>query len=215
MAGRPRTEVHTHIEVDLGDRNRLTVLVRPLLAIPAIILASLLTTAGWNAMETGKRSMEQNDGGLGLIPLTVFLPALLLLLFMGFYPSWLLAFAHGVQSFTTKVLSYLLLLRDEYPTVRETEHTYVLYPDIDNGQALSRGLALVKWFLAIPHYVVFALAMLGALLMTLLAWFAIVFTGRYPASLAAWPRGVITYWNRIQGYAFTLVSDSYPRIRTE
>ena len=220
------TEVTTHITVDLGPRKRASVFFRPILAIPALILLSILTSLGMSMWRGDREEVMwtdqwgndwmrgDNSSTFSFIPLTVMIPVILLLLFAGIYPIWILKFAHGVQSFDTKVNAYLFLLRDEYPTVRDVDYAYVTYPDIEEGAKLSRGLPLVKWFLAIPMYVVLFFAALGTLFVTLLAWFAIVFTGKYPASLAKLPLGFIGFWNRVQGYAFTLVTDSYPRIRT-
>jgi hypothetical protein len=217
QTSKPFTEVTTHIDVDMGDRNRLTTFFRPILVIPAAILLAVLTNAGVGSgawMDERRPWADSNGGGLWGIPLTVMIPALLLLVFAATYPLWLLKFAHGVQSFDTKVNVYCFLLRDEYPSVKDKDFAFIGYPDIEEGRTLSRGLPLVKWLLALPHYVVLILAFLGVLAVSLVAWIAILFTGRYPQSLAKWPVGFISYWNRVAGYAFYLVTDSYPRIRT-
>lgn len=217
------TEVNTHIELDGGQRRRGSVFFRPILAIPAVVLLSLLTWQDngdrhydWSSMERGWTTYGPEHSGWDVqtgAPL-LMLPILLLLLFVGTYPTWLLSFVHAVQSFSTRVAVYLLLLRDEYPNINEQTHTYVLYPDIQEGRTLSRGLPLIKWLLAIPHYIVLAIASPILVVVTLLAWLAIIFTGKYPQSLAGFPIWYVAYANRVYGYAFALVTDSYPRITT-
>lgn len=221
------TAVTTHIDVDFGPRNRVTVFFRLLLGLPALALLSLLTsTASFDSNDRREGDWfayapqgdvtywadggQWSDGGGGA-PL-VMIPIVLLLLFMGLYPTWLLTFVHAVQSFSTRVAAYMLLLRDEYPHVLERPYAYVTYPDIEEGRTLSRGLPLVKWLLAIPHYLVLAVVTPFVLLIAVLAWVAIVFSGRYPQGLAGVAVWYIGYANRVYGYAVSLVTDSYPRL---
>jgi hypothetical protein len=137
------------------------------------------------------------------------LPVALAILFRQVYPSYLLAFNEALLSFQTRIDTYLLLLTDEYPSIEENDVVSVTFPEV-NAKELSRGLPLVKWFLAIPLYVVgFAYIIYGAVL-TVIAWFSILFTGNFPEYCAEGIVGVIAFWNRVTGYALLLVTDEYP-----
>ncbi len=195
----PPTQVITNIEVDLGPRNRLTTFFRFILVIPAVILVALLSGGNWS-------------GGF-TTPYLVTFPVILLLLFLGYYPKFLIIFAFALQTFNTKVSSYLFFLRDEYPSFQEETHTFLLYPDIAEGKNLSRGLPLVKWFLAIPHFILLALAAFPLILVWVYTWIYILITGNYPEKVAPFVYWYLAYSNRVTGYALTLVSDKYPTIK--
>ena len=81
---------------------------------------------------------------------------------------------------------------------------------IPTRSTLNRWLPLVKWLLAIPHYVVLFFLGIGAIGAVVIAWFAILFTGTYPQALFDYVVGVIRWSNRVNGYAFSLVTDQYP-----
>lgn len=205
MIASPTNSVESVITPDFGPRNRATVFFRPLLLIPIVILASLLSG---NSLFSWDENGDMGSAGSGLL-----LALVLIILFTKTYPQWLLTFIHGLQSFELKIGAYALLLRDEYPSLQDREYSYVLYPDIDGGAKLNRGLPLVKWFLAIPHYVVLFFTGIGVLVVTILAWFAIIFTGKYPQGFAPFVMGWLKYYNRVLGYAFALVTDEYPKFR--
>jgi hypothetical protein len=204
-----RTEVTTVIDVDNGPRNRVTVFFRLVLGIPAAILLSFLTNASstWDSGNDSRGGHWHWSGGM--VPT---LAIALLLLVMGAYPQWLLTFVHAIHSFSTRLAAYMLLLRDEYPNVYERPYAHVIYPDIEEGRTLSRSLPLVKWLLAIPHYIVIVLVTPAIAILTFLAWISIVTTGRYPASFASFVIWYIAYANRVYGYAIALVTDDYPRL---
>lgn len=219
---RPYTSVTTHLELDAGPRQRASAFFRPLLLIPAAVLLVLLGGGGgsdrnrddaaWLAYSDSAADGGHWSSDWGNATPALWIAIMALIVLMGRYPTWILTFVHGVQSFATKCFAYALLVRDEYPHVDERPYAYVLFPDIEEGRGLSRGLPLVKWFLAIPHYLLLALATVPIIGITVVAWLSILVTGRYPASLfpvIAWYLG---YGNRVYGYAFALVSDSYPRI---
>ena len=107
--------------------------------------------------------------------------------------------------------AYLALLRDEYPSTDEEQgvHVWIPYPDDE----LSRWLPLVKWFLAIPHYIVLCFLGVAAVVAVILAWFAILLTGRYPRGLFDFVVGVLRYGLRVNAYAFLLTTDQYPPFR--
>ena len=126
------------------------------------------------------------------------------------YPRWWFDFALELTRFTTRIVAYLALLTDKYPST--VEHQTVTldldYPDVK--QDLSRGLPLVKWFLAIPHYFVLFFLGIGAVVSVVLAWFAVLFTGRYPRGLFDYVVGVTRWGLRVEAYAFLLITDRYP-----
>jgi hypothetical protein len=140
----------------------------------------------------------------------LFLATLLLILFRQRYPRWWFDFALELTRFITRIGAYVALLTDQYPST--VEHQAVAldldYPDVERD--LSRGMPLVKWFLAIPHYVVLFFLVIGAVISVILAWFAIVFTGRYPRGLFDYVVGVARWALRVEAYAFLLITDRYP-----
>jgi hypothetical protein len=108
------------------------------------------------------------------------------------------------------VFVYLFLMDDRYPSTDEEQgvHIDIDYPDAQ--QDLNRWLPLVKWFLAIPHYVVLFFLLIAAFVVVILSWFAILFTGRYPRGMFDFVEGVFRWGARVEGYAFLLVTDLYP-----
>ena len=139
----------------------------------------------------------------------VVIPTVLMLLFRRKYPRWWFDWNREISRFGARVGAYVLLLRDEYPSTDEEKavHLDVDYPD---ARALNRWLPLVKWFLTIPHYIVLALLVIGVVLVTLVAWLAILVTGRYPRGLYDYTVGVGRWCSCVSGYAFLLVTDKYP-----
>lgn len=200
--------VEIAVEPDFGPRNRATVFFRLLLALPVLIVVSLLAGNAAFTWEQTKDGWDLSDSGSA--GSAIVLGVALLIVFAGKYPSWLLTFTHGLQSFEVRVATYLLLLRDEYPAVDHRDYAAVLYPEIEGGARLNRFLPLIKWFLAIPHYLWLAITGIGVFVITLLAWVAILITGRYPRGSAGFVVGWLRYYNRVIGYAWTLVTDRYP-----
>lgn len=175
--------------VEYPDRslNRLTSFFRMFMAIPiAIVMA-----------------------GVSLL----FFPVLLMILFRKKYPRWWFDWNLEVQRFSNRVGAYALLMDDQYPSTDDHQRVRLdyTYPDVDRG--LGRGMPLVKWLLAIPHYVVLLFLFIGVGFAALIAWFSILFTGRYPRALFDYVEGVLRWENRVVGYAFTLVTDRYPPFR--
>jgi hypothetical protein len=177
-------------DVDYPDqpRNRLTAAFRVVLALPLLALLAAFS---------------------GLL----FVPPLMTVVFRQKYPRWWFDFNEAYLRLSNRVLAYLLLLRDEYPSTDEEQavHLRMPYPDARGG--LNRWMPLVKWFLAIPHYVVLAVLTAAALVVSIVAWVAILFTGRYPRPLYDFVVGVLRWHNRVVGYAFALISDRYPPFR--
>lgn len=188
-------QVSTKIEIQIDNRNRATALFRIFMAIPTAIFISTFSDYTTNY-----------DYAAGIF----VLPVVLTLVFRGVYPSYILNFNKAFMNLSLRAAAYLFLLTDEYPTIEANEKFTVEFPEIEGGKKLSRGLPLVKWFLAIPLYIVGIVYALYALMLTLVAWFTIVFTGVYPEWCAAGVIGTVSYWNRVYGYAFVLVTDEYP-----
>ncbi len=140
----------------------------------------------------------------------LFFATLLMLLFRKRYPKWWFDFAFELTRFATRIGAYVVLLTDHYPSTVDEQavHLEIDYPDVERD--LKRGMPLVKWFLAIPHYIVLFFLGIGAFFAVVIAWFAILFTGRYPKGLFDYVVGVGRWGLRVNAYAFLLVTDRYP-----
>jgi hypothetical protein len=195
-----------NLTVDYPDRNlnRLTTFFRIFVAIPILIIIGLISS-GSVSWGFGMENYQYAAGAGGLL----FLPLILMLLFRKKYPKWWFDWNLALTSFSYRVSTYLYLLRDEYPSTDEEQAVHV---DITppNAQELNRWLPLVKWFLAIPHYIVLFCLGIAALVVIIIAWFAILFTGRYPKSLFEFVVAVMRWSLRVLVYAFILTTDKYP-----
>jgi hypothetical protein len=195
--------------VEYPDRplDRLTTALRIFTVIP---IAIVLGTIG--GFETGGGGYDGGDaptiaiGGTGLL----FLPALLMIVFREKYPRWWFDWNLELLRFTNRVGTYLALMSDRYPSTDERQWVQLDFPYPDAKQDLNRWLPLVKWLLAIPHYIVLFFLYLATIVVVIFAWFAILFTGSYPRGIFDFVEGVIRWHNRVVGYAFILVTDRYP-----
>ncbi|MDH3607476.1 MAG: DUF4389 domain-containing protein [Acidimicrobiia bacterium] len=140
----------------------------------------------------------------------LFPAVLLMIVFRQKYPRWWYDFNLELSRFTLRVEAYQALMSDAYPSTDEEQyvHLELEYPDAQRD--LNRWLPLVKWFLAIPHVVVLFFLTIGAVFAVIFAWFAILFTGRYPRGLFDFVEGVMRWWMRVSAYAFLLTTDRYP-----
>jgi hypothetical protein len=204
MAGYP-----VRFAVDYPDRtlNRATTFFRLIVAIPILIVLGSVSGGAWQWSYEQATFVVAGAGGI-----LVFGP-LLMLVFRQKYPRWWFDWNLELLRFGSRVGAYLALLDDRYPSTDEEQsvHLDVSYPDARNE--LNRWLPLVKWFLAIPHYIVLLFLYIGVFFAVLAAWFAILFTGRYPRGIFDFVEGVIRWHNRVVGYAFILVTDQYPPFR--
>lgn len=193
-------QIETQIDVTLTERNRVTALFRLVLVVPIAIFLATFTPSVAD-LDSG----DMNSFYAGFFAL----PVALAIIFRQVYPSYLLAFNEALLSLQTRINAYILLLSDAYPSIEENDVVSVTFPEVD-AKALNRFLPLVKWFLAIPLYLVGIAYIVYALFLTLFAWVSILFTGNYPEYCAEVVVGVMAFWNRVAGYALLLVTDEYP-----
>jgi hypothetical protein len=195
--------------VDYPERqlNRLTTFFRIFTVIPIAIVIGLLPGA-----ELAGSAQSNGFSGAIAVGSIVFLPVVLMLLFRKKYPRWWYDWNLQLLRFGNRIGVYVLLMNDEYPSTDEQQavHLDFAYPD---AERLERALPLVKWLLAIPHYIVLFFLSIGVFFVVIGAWFAILFTGRYPRGIFKFVEGTIRWHNRVVGYAFTLVTDQYPPFR--
>ena len=195
--------------VDFPDRdlNRLTSAFRIVVAIPILAVLSLLTGASLHYVTTNNATNETvtlaTGGGV------LFLPLVLMIVFRQKYPRWWFDWNLHLLRFSARVSAYFALLDDHYPSTDEEQAVHLDFPYPDARQ-LNQWLPLVKWLLAIPHYIVLFFLAIGAIVAVIIAWFAILFTGRYPRGLFDFVVGVMRWSNRVTGYALVLVTDQYP-----
>jgi uncharacterized protein DUF4389 len=211
MSVAPSTAYPVQFSVDYPDRDldRVSTGFRIFTVIPIAILLGTIGgySARWGTGTAG--TTEVAVGGTGLL----FLPPLLMIVFRQKYPRWWFEWNLQLLRFANRVGVYFALMEDRYPSTDEEQavHLDFSYPDARDG--LNRWLPIVKWLLAIPHYIVLFFLYIGAFFAAIGAWFAILFTGRYPPGLFSFIEGVIRWHNRVIGYAFILITDDYPPFR--
>ena len=196
--------------VDYPDRelDRLTTAFRLIVAIPILIVAG--SVGGHEgAFGSGGHGATFAAGTGGLL----FLAPLLMIVFRQKYPRWWFDWNLELLRFTNRIGVYLALMDDHYPSTDEQQAVALDFPYPDAKQGLNRWLPLVKWLLAIPHYILLVFLWIAAVVSVVIAWFAILFTGRYPRGLFDFVLGVFRWTNRVVGYAFILVTDDYPPFR--
>ena len=192
------------LSVDYPDkpRDRLSVFFRIFMVIPIMIIFALIS--GGSSDRADNTGYYWGAGGI------IFAAVVLMILFRQKYPRWWFDWNAALTRFAFRVFSYLDLLRDEYPSTDEEQavHLGLAYPDVKRD--LNRWLPLVKWFLAIPHYIALAFLEVAAVVCVIIAWLAILFTGSYPRGLFDFVVGVMRWGLRVYAYAFLLISDRYP-----
>jgi hypothetical protein len=186
------------------DLNRLTTAFRLIVAIPIVIVLGAL--GGHESYASGDNDWTVAAGTGGLL----FFAPLLMILFRQKYPRWWFDWNLQLLRFSNRVTVYVALMDDAYPSTDEEQSVVLEFPYPDAKDGLNRWLPLVKWLLAIPHYVILLFLTLAAVVAVIVAWFAILFTGRYPRGIFDFVEGVIRWWNRVIGYAFILITDEYP-----
>lgn len=202
-------EYPVQFSVDYPDRplNRVTSFFRILVAIPIIIVLSTVDSSSWRWGNQNGGSMMAGVGGL------LFFGPLLMILFRAKYPRWWFTWNLELQRFINRVGVYLALMDDRYPSTDEHQSVHLDFPYPQMPGELNRGLPLIKWLLALPHYIVLFFLDIAAAVVLVITWFAILFTGRYPRAMFDFIEGVIRWHNRVLAYAFLLVTDAYPPFR--
>ena len=202
------------LDIDYPEKlDRLSTFFRLIWAIPILIVLSVVSATSTSTVTVVTRTGEvvsraaSTGGGIAA---ALFGATLLMILFRQRYPRWWFDFAREFARLGARVGAYLALLTDRYPSTVEEQavHLEIDYPDVKED--LNRWLPLVKWFLAIPHYIVLAFLAIGAFFAIIIAWFAILFTGRYPRGLFDYVVGVGRWALRVQAYMSLLVTDRYP-----
>jgi len=198
------------LSVDYPDRDldRTTTLLRIFVAIPILILFGTVAGSTWQYSSGNEQTMVAGGAG-GLL----FLGPLLMIVFRQKYPRWWFDWNLELQRFGNRVGAYLALMDDRYPATDDHQSVHLDYDYPDVPRELNRWLPLVKWLLAIPHYIVLIVLGIALVVVVIVAWFAILFTGRYPRGAFDFVEGVIRWLNRVVGYAFVLVTDQYPPFR--
>jgi hypothetical protein len=220
MDGPPSDRVDTLVKmesypvtfsVDYPDRelDRLSSALRIFWVIPIGIILGLLdqATTGWSHGPGSRTGAELSVAGGA-----VFLPVVLMLLFRRKYPRWWFDWNLELSRFANRVVAYLALMDDRYPSTDEHQAVHLEYPQVA-GAELNRWLPLVKWLLAIPHFIVLFFLGIAAFFVVIFVWFAVLFTGRYPRGAFDFVEGVMRWGNRVDGYAISLVTDVYPPFR--
>ncbi len=194
------------LTIDYPDRplNRLTTFFRIFTVIPIAIILGLLGAGTIDLRQMHGWDWQYSAGGI------VFLATLLMILFRQKYPKWWFDWNVALTKFGARVGAYMALLTDVYPSTDEEQSVHIEIPYPDVPKELNRWLPLVKWLLAIPHYIVLACLGIAAFVCVVIAWFAILFTGRYPRGLFDFVVGVARWGLRVSAYAYLLTTDRYP-----
>ena len=197
----PEAPYPVEFSVDYPDRqlNRLTTALRVFVALPIVLVLVLLESGGY--VHAGIA------GGL------VVIPTILMIVFRQKYPRWWFDWNIELMRFSARVGVFLALMDDRYPSTDERQGVHLEFPYPDAGRELNRWLPLVKWLLALPHYIVLFFLFIASFFVVVAAWFAILFTGRFPRGMFDFLVGVGRWTNRVIAYAHALVTDRYPPFR--
>ena len=193
--------------------NRVSTLFRLIWAIPIVVILAVVTSTAGDTVtvisDGGEVVSRITTTGLGIAG-GLFVATMMMIVFRQRYPRWWFDFSLALNRFSNRVGAYMGLLTDQYPSTEaeQSVHLDLDYPNVE--QDLSRWMPLVKWLLAIPHYIVLAVLGMGAVFAILIAWFAILITGRYPRALFDYVVGVGRWALRVQAYSTLLITDRYP-----
>jgi hypothetical protein len=204
VEGAPEHPVQFDVEYPERNLNRLTTFFRPLAALPILLVLGLILGGTYEVQNGTGTTVVATGGGM------LVLPTVLMLVIRRKYPRWWFEFNRELARFIARVFAYLALLEDRYPSTDDQQAVRFDFPYPDAERDLNRWLPLVKWLLAIPHYVVLAFLWIAACVVVLYAWVAILFTGRYPRGAFSFVVGVARWQARVAGYATLLVTDRYP-----
>ena len=208
-AGTPSYPVEFSVEYPDRPLSRLTTAFRLIYAIPIVIVAAAIGGGDTRWGSAGHTTTIALGGTAGVL----CVPPLLMIVFRQKYPRWWFDWNVELLRFTSRIAAYLALMDDRYPSTDEQQSVSLELPYPDAKEGLNRWLPIVKVLLAIPHFIILGFLSLAALVAVVIAWFAILFTGRYPRGLFDFAVGVMRWWNRVIGYALVLVTDEYPPFR--
>ena len=203
-SGGPGYPARLDIEYPEDGLSRAKTIFRIILVIPIAVVAGLLTNSFVGSWQGGA-----SWAGF-FVSITLFGPTLLMILFRQKYPRWWFDWNLELFRFTTRITAYMSLMRDEYPSTDEQQAVRLELDYPDAARDLNRWVPLVKWFLAIPHYFALVVLAVAALVCVVIAWFAIIFTGRYPRGLFNFVLGVLRWELRVEAYMWLLITDNYP-----
>ncbi|MGK2964713.1 MAG: DUF4389 domain-containing protein [Tepidiformaceae bacterium] len=201
----PDSGYAARLEIDYQEPlDRLSTAFRIFWAIPILIVLGALGGSGGSFDTDDGTTMAAGAAGVVVIPLV------LMIVFRQKYPRWWFDWNLALTRFSTRVVSYLALMTDKYPSTDEEQNVRLDLDYPDAATDLNRWMPLVKWLLAIPHFIVLFFLAIAAFVVVIIAWFAILFTGKYPAGLFGFVLGVMRWGLRVQAYAILLITDKYP-----
>jgi len=199
-----KTDYPASLSIDHSEKSdRLTVFFRIFMIIPIFIIFGLLCGQIGYATEPSDNLIIFGSG-------LIFIPTLLVILFRKKYPKWWFDWNLSLTKFSVRVFSYLLLLTDQYPSTDDEQAVHIEIPYPDAAKELKQGMPLIKWFLAIPHIFILCFLYIAVIVVTVIAWFSILFTKKYPEALFQFVVDVIRWSLRVSAYAFLLTTDKYP-----
>ena len=209
-------EYPARLEVDYPEQlDRMTTFFRVIWIIPIAVILGLISGAGKTVVVTYTINsvgevLERSESTAGGLASGLAVATALMIVFRQRYPRWWFDFSRELTRFEARVGAYAALLTDQYPSTEEEQsvHLEIDYPNVETD--LNQWMPLVKWFLAIPHYIVLAFLSIASVFAVIIAWFVILFTGQYPKSLFDYNVGVARWWLRVIAYAILLVTDEYP-----
>jgi hypothetical protein len=138
------------------------------------------------------------------------------ILFTKKWPRGLFDFSVQIQRWTFNVYAYAVTLqRDEYPPFTGEAGQYPVALEVDYDDNLSRWQIFLKWLFALPHLIIVTFLALAAIVVVFIAFFAILFTGKYPRGMFDFVTGTLRWYVRVNAYAFWLMTDRYPPFSLE
>jgi Domain of unknown function (DUF4389) len=201
------TEYPARLQIDYPDRklDRVSTLLRIFYAVPILILIGVVEHGSIETFNQSNQAATVAATGTGIL----VGPVVLMLLCRRKYPYWWFDWNLELTRFSTRVAAYLALLDDTYPSTDDQQSVH-LELDRPVDAEMSRGLPLIKWLLAVPHYIILLVLGIATFFTLIFVWFAILFTGRYPVGAFNFVVGVMRWGLRVQAYAWLLTTDRYP-----
>jgi hypothetical protein len=181
---------------------RLSSAFRIILYIPVAIFLALVGGQAFSYSDFGDVTSITLAGGGGIV-LAIWAAVLV----RQYIPHWLFDFQVALMRFQARAYGYLALLTDRFPAF---EGEYPINFEVSYPDRLNRWkVAIWKIITSIPHIIILIFLYVAALVVVMIAWFAILFTGRYPQGLHTFVAGVFRWSFRVQAYIYSL-TDEYP-----